>query len=364
MKRKNIKKNLKIIVPIIILLIISLLDMYGASYISSLYKNALVKQTLWVLIGIIVFIIIYKIDMRILLKYSTHFYIIGIILLFLVLFFGKNVNGASSWFKIGDFSFQPSELFKFFLLLNLSKIVSTHKKGSIILLFKIITLTFIPALLIFLEPDTGVVISYLVMMMGVLLESKVSKKHIGALVGITFLCSILFLGFYFIEKDLFIKIFGTSFFYRIDRLLTFKTGSSYQLNNALIGVGASSFFGLGLKSSKIYIPEVTTDFVFDLSILNFGLIMGILIIIIYSYLLIVLYKEKERAHKYLTKTIISGIFYEMFFQVGEHILMNLGLTPITGITLPFLSYGGSSLISYFMLFALILKITTNNSSYN
>ncbi len=364
MKNKCLRKNIAFLLPLFILLSISLLDMYGASFISGLYSRNLTRQFLWIVIGFAILYTTYKIDLSFLLKWSGLFYILGVLSLILVLFFGKNINGATSWFRIGPFSFQPSELFKFFYILYLSKVIGDSRKGGAVLAIKIILLTFVPCILIFLEPDTGVVLMYLLMMFGLLTSSKVPKKYIVLLIatGIAFIGGFFVL--YFLNGDLFLKLFGTSFFYRIDRLLSFKDASSYQISNALIGIGSSGLLGMGLTSSKIYIPEATTDFVFDLTICNFGLLAGVLVILIYAVLLGLIYREIHRSKKRLHRCILSGIFYMMLFQVGEHILMNLGLTPITGITLPFLSYGGSSLISYFMLFALIMKITTNNSSYS
>lgn len=358
MKSICLRKNLYFLIPIVILLIISLLNMYGASFTSNLYSKNLIKQGLWIIIGFLIMFVIYKIDINFIMRYSPYLYILGNIALLLVLFLGSIVNGARSWFKIGPFSMQPSELFKFFYLLYLSKIISEDKKGGLKLFLKVLFLTFIPCVLIFLEPDSGVVLMYLLMMFGLLMQSKVPKKYITIVIfaGLTFLGG--FFALYFLKGDLFIKLFGTSFFYRMDRLLSFKNDSSYQLTNALIGIGSSGLFGLGLTSPKIYIPEVTTDFVFDLTICNMGLLMGIFVVLIYTFILIKLFKEISKTRNRFQKCILSGLFYMMFFQIGEHILMNLGLTPITGITLPFLSYGGSSLLSYFMLFGLILKITS------
>lgn len=360
MKKRKRHEYLLILIPIAILLILSLLNMQGASYISSLYNKNFERQALWILIGVLIMYVTYKTDLNILLKCSTLFYILGCISLLLVLFFGKNVNGANSWFKMGPVSFQPSELFKIFYILFLANIIDKDKSGGVKLLFKILFFTFIPCILIFLEPDTGVVLMYLLMMLGFLLSSKVKSKHIIISTSLGVACVGAFLLLYFLQSDAFIKIFGTSFFYRIDRLLTFKNSSSYQLNNALIGIGAAGPFGFGLTNAKIYIPEVTTDFVFALSICNFGYLMGIFIVCVYSFLLLQVFRQIDKTKKRINKCIISSIFYMMLFQVGEHILMNIGLTPITGITLPFLSYGGSSLISYFMLFGLILNITSKN----
>lgn len=355
MKNNNIKKNLNFIVPIIILSALSILNMYGASYIGNLYKNIWIRQLAWICISAIAFIIIYKIDTRFLYSKSFIFYIIGVISLILVLFLGRTINGASSWFKIGPISFQPSEIFKMFYILFISYIISKNKSKDFYLLIKVLFLSFIPCILIFLEPDTGVVIMYFLMMFGMIAASKIKKRYIISFLLVALMLGGLFFSCYFFKKDLFIKLFGTSFFYRMDRLISFKNNSSYQLNNALIGVGSSGLFGFGLKSNKIYIPEITTDFVFDLTIINFGYLVGILVIILYCYILISLLKKISKCNNAFNKTVLSGVFAMMFFQVFEHIFMNLGLTPITGITLPFLSYGGSSLLSYAMLFALVVK---------
>lgn len=364
MKTKSLKKNIVFLLPIVILLTLSLLDMYGASFISNLYSTNLMRQFLWVLIGSFVMFFIYKIDFDFLEKFSIYFYIGGLLSLVLVLFLGTNVNGATSWFRIGPFSFQPSELFKFFYILFLASVITKSKKADFKLFLKVVVLSFLPCILIFLEPDTGVVLMYLLMMTGLLLESKIPKKYFFFTIGLGGIFIVSFFALYFLKSDLFIDIFGTSFFYRIDRILGFKDASSYQIGNALIGVGSSGLFGLGLKSKKIYVPEVATDFVFDLTMMNFGFCVGIIVVFTYTFLLWQLYGEIKKTKREDYRLILSAIFFMMLFQVAEHILMNLGLTPITGITLPFLSYGGSSLLSYFMLFGLVLKITTNNSSYN
>ncbi len=364
MKKKSLRKNLTFLLPIVFLLSLSVLNLYGAKYISHLYSTNFMKQILWIVIGSVALFLIYKADTKTLEKLSFPFYIAGIISLILVLFFGSNINGATSWFKIGPFSFQPSELFKFFYIIFLSSFVSKYKNKNFILFIKILLLTFMPCILIFLEPDTGVVLMYLLMMFGLIIESKIPKKYLTFTIGMGVLFILGFFLIYFFKSDAFIEIFGTSFFYRIDRILNFHDASSYQISNALIGVGASGLTGFGILHEKIYVPEVTTDFAFDLIILNFGSFVGITVVLTYTFLLWKMFDEIKNTKKEKDRLMLSMIFYMMLFQIFEHVLMNLGLTPITGITLPFLSYGGSSLLSYFMLFGLVLKITTNNSSYN
>lgn len=344
------RKNLKILIPIIFLSILSLINIYGASFMSSMYSKAFSKQLIWIIIGFILMFITSKINIKFIIKYIDYLYIIGIFFLILVLFYGKTINGASSWFKLGPISFQPSELFKVIYLIFISKVIAKKKS-----LLKVIAYTFIPSLLIFLEPDTGVVVMYIIMMIGMILYSDINKKKL-IIPGISFvIIGSIFVSIYIFNSDLFIKIFGTSFFYRMDRLVTFKNNTSYQLSNALIGIGSSGFFGHGIKSYKLYIPEAITDFAFDLSICNMGLLVGIIIVLTYVYLLINVYNIGIKKEKVFNRVMILGIFSILLFQTFEHILMNIGITPITGITLPFLSYGGSSLISYFIMFGLVIK---------
>lgn len=322
---------------------------------SDIYKTHYEKTIIFMIIGYVLMFIIYKINIRVFVKNSLPLYILGVLSLILVLFFGYNANGASSWFKFGPISIQPSEIFKFFYLIFLSNILSKSKLKGFKLLFLAIIIFIIPGFLIFLEPDTGVACMYAILTLGCLFRSNIKKTKLWLILSILIISIGAFITMYFTKQDLFIKIFGTSFFYRMDRLLAFHKNTSYQLNNALIGIGSSGLYGHGLKSSKIYIPESTTDFVFDLSICNFGLIMGIVLIILYSLYLYKVYKLTINNDKFY-QIYASGIFYLSLFQILEHIFMNIGLTPITGITLPFMSYGGSSLISYFMLMGILLKV--------
>ena len=351
----------KIIICCILLFILSLLDMYGSTFMSSLFKNAFKRQIIFIIIGIISFLVIYKIDFKFLIKKSFYFYIFGIFTLILVLFIGRRVNGAASWFKFGSISIEPSEIFKPFYIIYLSKIIVSSKKYTFI---KALILTLIPSILIFLEPDTGVVIMYLVILSGLIINSNLKKRGLIISCGVLLILVVFTLSIYYTNKHLFVSLFGSSMFYRIERVLDYKNNTSYQLSKALIGIGSSGYFGHGLTSSKVYIPEATTDFVYDLTICNFGILGGVITLIIFIYLLYNIYRLGLKEKNKYKKVMISGVFYLICYSVFEHILMNLGITPITGITLPLLSYGGSSLVSICMLIGLITKKTTHNSSYS
>jgi rod shape determining protein RodA len=346
MKRNKILNNLKFLLPIVILNIISVLNIYGSFNMNYLYRGIYIKQIIFIIVGFVLMFLVYKINIKFFICNGYLFYVLGVVLLVLVLFIGNKINGATSWFNLGFISFQPSELFKFFYIIYLSYI-SCFKKKSII---SLLVLIFIPFILIFLEPDSGVAFMYLLIGFTILLSLNKNKKFIYYIFIIfTILCS-LFIYIYFYHKSLIPK----SFYYRINRIMMFKDNSSYQLSNALVSIGSAGLFGHGLYTYKLYIPEATTDFIFDLSISNFGYIGGVIILLLYFYLIINIASIKVNNMFY--KCILNSILYLFIFEVLEHILMNIGLAPITGITLPFLSYGGSSLISFYALFGLILKI--------
>lgn len=360
MKQRAFIKKLDLILPILFLLIMGCINTYGASFTSVVFDGLYIKQVIWTIASIALYFIFGKLNKGFIFRYSFLFYIFGLISLILVLLVGSNINGATSWFKVGGISIQPSEIFKPFYLIFLSYFKETyyHTKWFYSKLFLIII---IPIFLIFIEPDSGVAAMYVIMSLGVFLSHGINKKKLISIVFIISLLIGIFIFLYIYKKELLLNYLPDSFYYRIDRLLKTDT---YQIKNALIGMGSSGLYGHGVTSLKVYIPEMISDFAFALIIMNFGYLMGILIIFIYTYLLFLIYKYMKSCESRVDKNILSGILFMMFFQCSEHIFMNLGLTPITGITLPFLSYGGSSLFSYVILFALIIKITTNNSSYS
>ena len=160
---------------------------------------------------------------------------------------------------------------------------------------------------------------------------------------------------YFNNSDLFIKIFGSSFFLRINRLLDWKSGNGYQLISGLSAIGSGGITGYGFNNTPIYFPEAHTDFIFAVYSNNFGLIGSIIlisIIVIFDFRLIKIAKEAD----YLGKLIIGGFIGMIIYQQIQNIGMTIGLLPITGITLPFISYGGSSLISYMIMMGIIFNI--------
>ncbi len=357
--KKVINSPLLLFIPLLIIMIISFMDMQNAKLLSDLYEKNLLKQLIWYIVGFGTILIIKKINIQTILKYSKYFYWLSIILLVLVLFFGKETNGARAWFNFGIFSFQPSELTKLTLILYLSDIASRNKPDFRLIL-KVSILTIIPSILVFLEPDTGAIIFYFLSAITILYFAPIKKYWFLILLGIIILLGGTFIILYIYNRDLLIKLIGTSFFYRIERLITFQTESSYQLENALIVMGSASFFGTGLNKISLYIPEAPTDFIFAFTIGNFGIFTGFLILLCYLLIDIFLINQYLKQRNKKIKLVLISFISIFFFQQIINIGMNLGLLPIIGIPLPFLSYGGTTIIIYFLFLGIILNLLSKS----
>ncbi len=354
----KIKKILNFI-PLNIILIYSILNVYNARFLDSLYTSYFIKQIIWCIIGFIILFLCKFINVDKIFKLSFFFYLFCLLLLFLVLFFGAEINGAKAWFSFKFFSFQPSEIMRVALTLFLS--FYTHKfnntkQGQFKYILCMIIFTFIPSLLVFLEPDTGAIIFYLIIFLTCLINSKISKKWYILFIGLTITLLTVFFYLYFFNQDLLINLIGTSFFYRMDRLLNFPKNAGYQIENALITIANASFLGTGLGKILLYIPEGATDFMFSFSVGNFGILSGIIILLCYYLIDLNLIKIKNTVKDKRNKIFINCFITMFLFQQFYNIFMNINLLPIMGIPLPFLSYGGTTLIVYFIFLGLISKM--------
>ncbi len=372
MKLKKFKLNKSLIICVFIFMIISIVTIYSAmTYLPDYLGNLAFKQFMWYLVGFFMIIIVNKISVENIYHFNWYIYITSILLLAILLVIGEPINGSKCWFtipKIG--SIQPSEFAKISLILTVSIITKNWAKKirkvptlkeEIILLAKIFIIWLIPSFLTFLEPDTGAVFIYSIIIIAILFVSPLRKRWFilaMILIGIG-LGSFLFL--YFLKKDIFVNIFGTELFYRIDRLLDWKNGTGMQLENSLTSIGSSSILGHGYNKTPIYFPESGTDFIFAVYASNFGLLGSIFLIGIILYFDITIIKIAKNANNITEKFTAVGILGILVYQQIQNIGMTLGILPITGITLPFISYGGSSLLSYMLMIGILLNI--HNDTY-
>ena len=363
----KIKLNYKILIPIILLSIISIITIYSSlTYTSPSLGNLALKQALWYGVGWILVFILIKLGNDYLYRHTWILYIAGNVLLLLLLFFGTPINNSKCWFMIpGIGSIQPSEFMKIFIMLVLATMIHNFRsdyknpdcKDEFVFILKTLGVILIPSILTFLEPDTGAVLIYFVIYFSMMFISGIRIRWfiLGLLLVVSIVGGILFL--YYCKEDLFIKLFGTSFYYRLERIFNWNEGSGLQLENSLAAIGSAGLFGHGFNKTPIYFPESSTDFIFAVFASNFGLIGVIILISIIIFFDVNVFLLIKKKIEDTNKFIIAGILGMLVFQQIQNIGMTLGIFPITGITLPFISYGGSSLLSYMLIVGIILNIS-------
>lgn len=335
------------------ILFVSLIPLLGAglvtmySFVGESYFFS--RQLIWILVSLVVFFAFSLIDFRFLRK--THA-IVGLFLFFcgvlLFLFItGSVFQGAQSWFNLGLFTVQPSDPIKLVLILVLAKYFS--RRHVEIANFKHIVLSgiyaLIPFVLVFLQPDFGSAIILFCIWLGMTIASGISKKHLA----LVFLVGMLAFGglWSFVFED-----------YQKQRIMTFLNpltdiqGTGYNANQAMIAVGSGQLLGKGVgygtQSRLEFLPEYETDFIFAAFAEEWGFI-GVLLVFVFFGIVI---------WRILMNAMVGATNFETFYAIGLaifliahftiHIGMNIGLLPVTGTTVPFLSYGGSHLLTEFM----------------
>ena len=373
---KNISKfqvDKFIIIPLVLFAIVSLMTLFGASSIlSSALDNVVFKQAMWYGAGFILAYIIMSVGNSFMFRISWFLYFAGIISLIALLIWGEPINDAKCWFTIKHVgTIQPSEFMKIILIIINAMLISKFNEDfpnpsvreEFWFLIKIGLVVLVPSVLTFLQPDTGVVIIYLIITLVMLFVSGIRYRWFLILGGLLVLFIGIVLGIYFISNDLFIKIFGTSFFLRVDRLLDWSSQSGFQLENSLSSIGSAGLFGHGLTTNPIYFPEAETDFVFAVFASHTGFIGCTLLLMLIAFFDIKLIMLAIKTNKLANKYVIAGIVGMLIYQQVQNIGMTFGLMPITGITLPFISYGGSSLLSYMIAMGLVFSISNENLRY-
>lgn len=372
MFKKN-KIDYSILGFVFIFFLISVVTINSAlTYLPSDVGNLALKQVIWYGVGLLLVFIIFKVKNEYLYRNAWFFYILCNLLLLCLLLFAPAINNSKCWFiipKIG--SFQPSEFTKISLMLVLGTMINNFRldyeepsiKEEFIFLLKTFIVVLIPSILTFLEPDTGVVIIYFIIYISMLFASGIRLRWFIILGGIILLTIGLVLGCYFTSEKLFVSIFGNNLYYRFERVFNWKSGSGLQLENALAAIGSAGVFGHGYNKTPIYFPESGTDFIFAVFANNFGLLgcfLFLLLLLLFDgKLFFIAIKKISLTDKF----VLAGIIGMLIFQQIQNIGMTIGLLPITGITLPFISYGGSSLLSYMILIGIILNIREEHSNY-
>ena len=352
-------KNMEwwVLISAVLLSIVGFVALYSATRENDF--GYLRKQIIWFVVSIIIMIIVIFIDYNTLLKMSPIFYGISIVLLIAVLF-TKKINGASSWFNIGIFSLQPGEVAKIAVIMFTTWIIVKIQEkdkseiNNFIKLMIVMLTVLVPVGLIVLQPDYGTATAYLVAMILMLFISGINKRYIfTAILGIIIALPLL----YFFVLPAHAKT-------RIDVFLNPESdpkGSGYNVLQSKMAIGAGELTGMGLLNGNQtqlgYLSPKTTDFIYSV----IGEEMGFIVagVVIFSYIMLITKSiyiaktAKDDAGAYIAIG-ITGVF---LFHMTENIGMTMGLLPITGVPLLFVSYGGSSMITSFIFIGLLLNIS-------
>ncbi len=340
-----------------IILTATFLIIYSVIILNSIARFVFPGYFIYIVAAILCFIAFSQIDFDILAIFSKHFYIISILLLLITLAIGQVTRGSVRWIPLGPVNIQPTELVRPFLLIFFAQFL-TNKEVTLKRLLQAVVLFLIPFILIWMQPSLGVAILTTVGFAGTLLASSVSKKLLFVLVGVLVLT--LPVVWFFLQP------------YQRSRVKSLiepnsDTASSYNSIQSMISVGSGKTSGRGLgegiQTQLAFLPERHTDFIFasiseELGFVGSLLLMSAEFFILYQLIRIL---ENEKNNGTLaTRSFITGVFLAFFLQTFVHIGMNMGMLPITGLPLPLVSAGGSSLVATMTTLGILVSINKNS----
>ena len=356
------KKTDKILLAAVILLsLFGLLMIYSSSSVWAEYKfndkfHYLKYQSVFFLIGLFLMYLISKIDYHLYYKKANQIIIGCLILLILVLIpgIGSIRNGSRSWFGIGSLGVQPSEAAKLGLIIftskylaNSNKFVKSYTKG----VFPILGITLLFFFLIMLQPDLGTGVILVMAIISLLFIAGVNMKFFlsGGIIGLIGVIILIVIAPY-----------------RMDRITSFldpwsdALGTGFQIIQSLYAIGPGGLLGLGFGNSiqkHFYLPEPQTDFIFSIIAEEFGVAGAFIVVGLFSLILWRSIKISLNAPNAFSKYLSFGIIFQLIFQTLMNLMVVIGLIPVTGVTLPFLSYGGSSLLISMISIGILLNIS-------
>ncbi|MDD5680599.1 MAG: rod shape-determining protein RodA [Candidatus Omnitrophica bacterium] len=365
MYRINYRKDFDpflIILPLIIV-VASFLFLYSASH--GLYEpggtNFAFRQLVWLAASVVILIILVNIDFRRVLDWSYLYYAIIAVILLLLLLVGGARMGAKRWFTIGWLAFQPSEFAKIVLIMTLAFYLGNnrHSIRSIKGLLMPFLFTGIFFLLVIKEPDLGSALILLAILFVMLLVSGMPFKYLFGLIAAGAASSPVLWHFL---KD-----------YQKRRLLVFVNpnmdplGAGYTIIQSKIAIGSGGLFGRGwmggTQNQLNFLPESHTDFIFAVVGEEWGFAGSLFLIFLFAFLISRVLSVAERTNDFYGKLVIIGVAGMLSFQVLVNIAMTIGLMPVVGIPLPFVSYGGSSLMINFIALALVINIDMHRTLF-
>ncbi len=314
------------------------------------------RQSVWVLLGLAVMAVMIAVDYRVLRDIAPFVYAGAFFLLVLVLTpIGSSTRGAQAWFQFGSFQLEPSEWAKLALIVCVAAYCATHR-GDLDgrRLATVLGLAAIPMALIYLQPDLGTDLVFGAILIGVLVVAGARPRHIAAL------CAVAIIGMVAVVQ------LGVLKQYQVDRLTAFANPtndpqhSAYNLSQAKAAIGSGGLFGKGLfkgtQTNLSFVPEQQTDFIFTVVGEELGFVGAFTLLALFAVVVWRTWRTATLARDLFGTLICVGVLAMFVFQIFENVGMTMGIMPITGIPLPFMSYGGSSTVANFAAVGLVLNI--------
>lgn len=374
-----------IIFPVLMLAIIGLASIYVAATHDTSATSILrqvVSQLVWYVLGIVIVTVIMQFDSKQLWKLAPIVYGIGLLLLVLVLFLYSRAyaanTGAKSWFALGPFTFQPSEVMKPAYILMMAKVITVYNskvkertvRSDWKLIGTMILWTLPVPILLLLQHDFGTMLVFIAIFAGLVVVSGVTWRilvpsfvEMVVLGSSTLMLVATSWGQSFLSK----LGFESYQFARIDNWLhpaSDTTNSGYQLWQSMKAIGSGQLFGKGFNVSNVNVPVRESDMIFSVIGENFGFVGSVVLIGLYFLLIYkiiqVIFDTKNEFYAYIAVGVIMMILFHVFENIG----MNIGLLPLTGIPLPFVSAGGSALIGNMIGVGLIMSMRYHYYSYS
>jgi len=403
-KNQSILIRWIIVIPVLIYIFIGLCALYGinsTSNIDNLLSSTFYKQIIWIFLGAIAFIFTQYIRFQFLYDYSYVFYLFLFILIFSTMFFPK-IEGARRWIPIGPFYFQPSELGKIIYVFGIARLFNDIKKKNELsyFFFIIIILSLIPPMLVFIQPDLGTAMIYFSIIIPMLFWSNFNVKIIifliAPLISMIAVSNLFFYYMWMIFLIIFIILINDKIYYKVinfflnlsasiispyiwfeilkphqrHRIETFidpfsdPLGKGYQVIQSIITIGSGGLWGKGLgngtQTQLRFLPVRDTDFVISVVSEEMGFITIFFLLLVLSWLVYWVLDFAQRVENEYISTVMIGLLSIIFMHIIINFGMISGLLPVTGLPVPFISYGGSFFLTCSIIVGLINNIINNH----
>jgi rod shape determining protein RodA len=351
----------------IALSIIGIVSIYSATIPMGIAgRSFVIKQTAWLSLGVVLLILLSFVDYRILERWGGWIYIFLLVALISVSIFGRATAGSRRWIDFGLMRFQPSEFAKLAIVIVLAKSLSNRMRGPVddwAELFRNFGLVLMPAVLVTTQPDLGTAIAISLVAITMVMFVGLSKRIWTAIAGLTVVCVPLI---YIAAKYFLLD-------YQKRRLLTFinpdhdPLGAGYQIIQSQIAIGSGGLFGKGfLKGTQnqlMFLPVKHTDFIFSVLSEEWGFIGCVIILMLFMIFILRGLSIAGRARDDFGTLLSVGCVAIIFWHVAINVGMVMGLVPVVGVPLSFVSYGGSSLLCSFLVTAILSSVSSRRFSY-